>query len=398
MSDWSRAKLEDLAKPGKNALATGPFGSSIGSRFFREDGVPVIRGSNLSLSVGERLVDSEIVFVDEEKAQEFPRSVARRGDLVFTCWGTIGQVGLIDERSRFDRYIVSNKQMKMTPDPATVDSLFLYYALSSPECIAQVQGVSIGSSVPGFNLTQLRQIEVPFPALPEQRAVASVLGALDDKIAVNERIAATADQLAGALFQACPSRAPRLITEVASITMGQSPSGETYNENGDGLPFYQGNRDFGLRYPGHRIWCTAVTRHAYENDVLVSVRAPVGAINVAAETCGIGRGVAAVRSVEHPHVLLHALSSDPSVWRPYEAEGTVFGSINKRQFSQLQVSWPGESVVDVLEEQLKALDDRLRQVTKENRTLATLRDTLLPQLMSGRLRVKDAEKIVEDAT
>jgi type I restriction enzyme S subunit len=92
------------------------------------------------------------------------------------------------------------------------------------------------------------------------------------------------------------------------------------------------------------------------------------------------------------------LSSDPSVWRPYEAEGTVFGSINKKQFSQLQVSWPGDSVVDALEEQLRALDDRLRHATEENGTLATLRDTLLPQLMSGRLRVKEAEKIVEDAT
>ncbi|MFF4166301.1 hypothetical protein [Streptomyces sp. NPDC001741] len=253
------------------------------------------------------------------------------------------------------------------------------------------------TGVARFQFTRFADtVEIPLPPRSEQDAITTVLGALDDKIATNERIAVTADELAGAHFRQCPGRGPRTITEVASITMGQSPPGETYNETGEGLPFYQGTKDFGMRYPGHRVWCTDVSRHAQENDVLVSVRAPVGEINVAVEECGIGRGVAAVRSAQYPHVLLHALASDPSVWRPFEADGTVFGSINKKQFSQLKLSWPGDQEIEALESQLKALDNRVRQTADESRTLAALRDALLPQFMSGRLHVRDAEKIVED--
>jgi type I restriction enzyme S subunit len=140
-----------------------------------------------------------------------------------------------------------------------------------------------------------------------------------------------------------------------------------------------------------------VTRQAEANDVLVSVRAPVGQINVATELCGIGRGLASVRSEKHPHVLLQALSADGSIWLPYEAEGTVFGSINKKQFTQLEIGWPTAEFIDDLESQLSVLGQRIRRATEESRTLTALRDTLLPQLMSGKLRVRDAEKIVEDA-
>ncbi|MFJ4601248.1 restriction endonuclease subunit S domain-containing protein [Streptomyces griseoluteus] len=277
-----------------------------------------------------------------------------------------------------------------------LEQSFLPYLISGKQFSDYVQGVQTGTAVPHISSTQIADFRFHCPSRRDQQAISAALRALDERIAVNERIAATADELAGLLFRGCSDLAPRTITDVADITMGQSPPGETYNETGDGLPFYQGTRDFGIRYPRRRVWCTAVTRYANENDVLVSVRAPVGEINVAAEECGIGRGVAAVRSSRYPHVLLHALASDKSVWHPYEAEGTVFGSINKKQFSQLELSWPSEPHIDALEARLTALDDRLRQAVEESGTLATLRDSLLPQLMSGRLRVKDAKRIVED--
>ncbi|MBN0495609.1 restriction endonuclease subunit S, partial [Pseudomonas aeruginosa] len=93
--------------------------------YFVDSGVPVIRGSNLSADASTRLIDADLVFVSQEKASEFQRSVARRGDLVFTCWGTINQVGLIDGRSKFESYIVSNKQMKLTVDPVKADHRFI---------------------------------------------------------------------------------------------------------------------------------------------------------------------------------------------------------------------------------------------------------------------------------
>lgn len=162
MSEWREVTLEELASRDANAMATGPFGSAIGAKNFVNQGVPVIRGSNLSLDVGTRLKEEGLAFLNPNKAAEFKRSFARRGDLVFTCWGTIGQVGLIDEHSSYSEYIVSNKQMKLTPDPRLADGEFLYYLLSGYAMTSAVQGQAIGSAVPGFNLGQLRKLRVPF--------------------------------------------------------------------------------------------------------------------------------------------------------------------------------------------------------------------------------------------
>src|SRR5689334_23218014 len=130
--EWREVAIDQLKAPSDNALATGPFGSSIGSRFFSSSGVPVIRGGNLSEDIGIRLSDQGLVFLSPDKAREFSRSTVREGDLIFTCWGTVNQVGLIDGRARHREYIISNKQMKLTPDPAKADSLFLYYLFSGP--------------------------------------------------------------------------------------------------------------------------------------------------------------------------------------------------------------------------------------------------------------------------
>ena len=192
---WRECSVEELKSSAANALATGPFGSAISSRFFQSSGVPVIRGSNLSQDIGIRIIDDGLAFVSDDKASEFNRSIARRGDLVFTCWGTIDQVGLIDGRAKFSKYVVSNKQMKLTPDSTKADSLFLYYVFSSPQMRNTILNQGIGSSVPGFNLGQLRRLPLLLPPIGEQRAIASILGALDDKIELNRKTAADAEEL-----------------------------------------------------------------------------------------------------------------------------------------------------------------------------------------------------------
>jgi len=178
-ADWSVATVEEIAAPCENALATGPFGSSIGSRFFRPTGVPVIRGGNLRADGSTHLVDDGLVFISAEKAIEFRRSTVSSGDLVFTCWGTVNQVGLIGAGSRYARYVISNKQMQLTPNPALADSLFLFYLFSSAAVQNAILGQSIGSTIPGFNLGQLRSLRILLPPLPEQRTIAAALGDVD---------------------------------------------------------------------------------------------------------------------------------------------------------------------------------------------------------------------------
>lgn len=166
-----------------NALATGPFGSAISSRFFRSSGIPVIRGGNLSTNSEVRLLDEGLAFLDPAKAAEFTRSVVRRGDLVFTSWGTINQIGLIDDSAAYDHYVISNKQMKFTPDSSKASTEFLYYLFSTPAMQRVILSGVVGTGVPGFNLTRLRSLRFLVPPLGEQQAIADAIGEADSLVA-----------------------------------------------------------------------------------------------------------------------------------------------------------------------------------------------------------------------
>ena len=193
--------IEQIASAQQSAMSTRPFGSSIGSKHFTDFGVPVIRGSNLSSSTSVRLSDDGLVFVSREKAKEFQRSVVRKDDLVFTCWGTINQVGFIDGRSKFDEYIVSNKQMKLTLDKSKAYPLYIYYVFSGPEKQREILDNGIGSSVPGFNLGQLKKHEILLPPLSKQKRIAEFLANLDDRITLLRETNATLEGIAQALFK-----------------------------------------------------------------------------------------------------------------------------------------------------------------------------------------------------
>lgn len=143
----------------------------------------MIRGGNLSSDSAIRLDDNGLAFLAPEKAAEFSKSTVYPGDLVFTCWGTIDQIGLIDDSATYGRYVISNKQMKASPDPKKADSEFLYYLFSGDDLQSEIRSQSIGSSIPGFNLGQLRSLRFWLPPLSEQRAIAAALTEVDALVA-----------------------------------------------------------------------------------------------------------------------------------------------------------------------------------------------------------------------
>ena len=323
-------------------------------------------------------------------------------------------------------------------DPARLR--FKYYLLKS----LGLEHMNADSAVPGLNRDAAHARIIKVPPLPEQRAIAHILGTLDDKIELNRRMNRTLEEMARAIFKAwfvdfdpvrakCRGDQPvaptggfrqwpqhildlfpdRLVdSELGEIpkgwevgcvddefdlTMGQSPPGETYNEAGEGLPFYQGRTDFGFRFPARRVYCTAPPRLAKAGDTLISVRAPVGDINMASEECAIGRGVAAARhktgSRSYSYQFMRSLKD---VFGRFEAEGTVFGSIGKKDFHDIRCVISPRILVREYELRVSAVDDRVGLVERESRTLAALRDALLPKLISGELRVKDAEKFLKE--
>ena len=310
---------------------------------------------------------------------------------------------------------------------------FTYYALKTLD----LESMNTDSAVPGLNRNAAHARDLWVPLESEQRAIAHILGTLDDKIELNRRMNETLEEMARAIFKSWfvdfdPVRAKmdgswrrgeslpgmpaemydlfpeRLVdSELGEIpegwrvgtvgdcfhlTMGQSPPGRTYNDEGDGLPFFQGCSDFGFRYPTNRRFCTAPTRIAKSEDTLVSVRAPVGDINKAWERCCIGRGLAALKHKSgSPSFTYYSVWAIQREIQQYEHTGTVFGAINKEQFKALKTVEPKLAAVDLFETFVLPLDERIRLNVSESRTLAGLRDTLLPKLISGELRVPDAE-------
>ena len=177
------------------------------------------------------------------------------------------------------------------------------------------------------------------------------------------------------------------LSKIAVLTMGQSPAGTTYNETGEGLPFYQGRTDFGFRFPKKRIYCSAPTRIAEKGDILISVRAPVGDLNMANETCCIGRGVASIRSnISKDSFLYYAMLSAQTQFDVFNTEGTVFGSINRKDLSSFSILTPIEQLVKEFNNIIGNFDLKIEENLKQIQTLTELRDTLLPRLISGKIR------------
>lgn len=393
VNSWARQPLGDLVE----TVAMGPFGSSIKKETYRSSGVPVIKGSNLS---DVRLNDDAgYEFISSDHADKLRRSNAFRGDVVVTHRGTLGQVSAITEHSQYERYIVSQSQLLIRPNKSKLSSEFLSYYLRSHAGQFELLSFANQTGVPAIAQpsASIRRLKVSVPPLREQKAIAAVLGALDDKIAANTRLIKTIDELATALAsRTLGSGAEIPLLELAEITMGSSPPGKTLNESGEGIVFYQGIRDFRVRHPERRVWTDAPVRFAEKLDTLFSVRAPVGRVNIATERSCIGRGLASLRSrLGTPYTLFHAVKSS-RIWQQFNSEGTVFGSINRKQLEAVTINWVASREVERIEADLASLEKLLRAATSMNESLAATRDALLPLLLSGKLKVKEAEKVFED--
>ena len=180
------------------------------------------------------------------------------------------------------------------------------------------------------------------------------------------------------------------LEDLAEVIMGNSPPGSSYNEEGEGSILFQGATEFGFRFPVAKVYTTSPSRIAVPGDTLVSVRAPVGTLNVALEECCIGRGVAAIRSNSYPSVVNCALRVNDQIWDAFNSEGTVFGSINGPSLKSLPIVVPKEK--DELESRISVLFETSRQLEIELRVLEALRRFLLPRLIARDLVANSINK------
>ncbi len=437
-SEWRLATIEEIAAPYPTALATGPFGSAISAKYFVDSGVPVIRSSNLSADVSTKLIDAGLVFVSPEKAREFQRSVAKRGDLVFTCWGTINQVGLIDTNSKFESYVVSNKQMKLSVDPTKADCRFIYYVFSGPDKQSEILDNGIGSSVPGFNLGQLKRHELYLPPLAEQVRIADFLGILDDRITLLRETNATLEAIAQALFKSWfvdfdpvrakqEGRAPEGMDETTAALfpdsfeeseLGLVPKGWRVAPldgianflNGLALQkFPPENEDDWLpviKIAQLRKGDTAGADRASSNikqeyivqngDVLFSWSGSLEVEIWCAGTGALNQHLFKVSSSDFPKWFYFFWTRQhlPNFQQIAASKATTMGHIQRKHLTEAKVVVPNEAVMTVASGVFEPLFEQLINNALQAQTLATLRDTLLPRLISGQLRLPEAEAML----
>ncbi len=323
-------------------------------------------------------------------------------------------------------------------DGSKVLPQYLRWLVRGSEWWAEVEKyINVGAVFDSLRCRDIPKFKLPIPPLIEQCDITKILSAIDDRITLLRETNTTLEAIAQAIFKSWfvdfdPVRAkmegrqpegmdeetvalfpdgfeesklglvPRgwaysTVGKSLILTMGQSPPGDTYNITGEGLPFYQGRTDFGFRFPTRRIFCNAPTRFAEAGDTLVSVRAPVGDVNMAIERCCIGRGVASVRHPDgYREFAFYSMRNLGISFKTYDSEGTVFGSISKKDFQALSVVQPNWDVLKAFDVLSSVMNKQIILNEKRIRTLTCLRDTLLPRLISGRLRLPEAEALVSE--
>ncbi|WP_431922984.1 hypothetical protein [Amycolatopsis tucumanensis] len=355
---------------------------------YQDSGVPFLRSQNVR---PHRINVDDMKYIGDAFHAKLKKSQLRPGDVVTVRTGKPGQTAVVPDWLNS----ANCSDLVITRPGPDLDARWLSYYLNWVTD-SHIAGHLVGAVQQHFNVKSAKGLELLMPPLIEQQAIAEILGALDDKIAANDRVVNLSDKLAEAVLSDALDGSYSPLASQAMVTMGSSPPGASYNEKEDGLPFYQGVRDFGIRFPRKRIWTTAPVRTAITGDTLVSVRAPVGRTNIANEDMCIGRGVASLRSRSgRSMTLFHQVRAAREAWAPYEAEGTVFGSINKKQLESVLLPAIRSEVSEKVEQMLAAIENRIAAAIQENEFLTATRDQLLPLLMSGRVRVREAEKVVE---
>ena len=274
---------------------------------------------------------------------------------------------------------------------------FLYYTLRTPGFKQDVRdNYGSGSAIPRIILKDFKRMPISYPSLEVQKQITAVLSILDQRIQANTKINDNLQQQAKSLYEEMFLNNPDAdmvsgtLSDIATITMGQSPSGSSYNEESVGEIFYQGRAEFGFRFPTRRLFTTEPKRMAEPGDVLLSVRAPVGDLNVAYEKCCIGRGLGAIHSkTGDSSFMLYTMFALKPQLDVFNGEGTVFGSINRDGLSNLQVNIPSAEEIAKFEATVRPMDNLIRTNYEEICRLQSIRDSLLPKLMSGEIDVSD---------
>ena len=386
MFEWRTVKVGDLVK-----INISSYSKSDKWEFVNY----LDTGSIIANAIGEI---QRINLASEKLPSRAKRKVCLNDIVYSTVRPNQRHYGII--KSIPDNFLVSTgfavlhcNQEKIIPD-------YLYFLLSQNDIVDSLHAIAEQSvsAYPSLKPSDIENLEITIPDLDTQKKIASVLMSITAKIEKNNEINKNLESQAKALYDKLiiqdmdDSWISGVLSDIATITMGQSPKGDTYNEEANGTVFFQGRAEFRFRFPTQRLYTTDPKRMSQRNDALMSVRAPVGDLNVAYEECCIGRGLAAIHSKDnHQSYVLYTMFALREQLNIFNGEGTVFGSINRDALNSMPIMIPPVSIIDAFEELAAPLDNMIRNNYDEICRLTSIRDSILPKLMSGELDISDID-------
>jgi len=345
----------------------------------------------------DRWVEGEFVYVSEQKARELNPNAANPGDLVFTQRGTIGQVAIIPS-SPYERYVISQSQMKLTVDSSKADTLFLYYIFKTNEQQDYIHRNAIQTGVPHTNLETLRNTPIKLPPLPEQCAISHVLGSLDDKIELNRRMNQTLEAIASAVFKTWFVENPEAekwevkpLDKIANFLNGLAlqkfpPKGDDY------LPVIKiaqlrKNDTVDADKASTSVPAPYIVN---DGDVLFSWSGSLEVVIWCGGKGALNQHLFKVTSDEYPKWFYYQWikSHLPEFQQIAAGKATTMGHIQRHHLSAAEVIVPPQIEMVKFDKIMTPILDRLISNNLEVRTLAMLRDALLPKLMSGEVQVR----------
>lgn len=405
--EWTSAQLKDIAAQSDRAFAMGPFGSNIRAENYRESGVPVIRGTNLGEAGEAPFMPYDFVFLSEEKADELSSSSAVPKDIVFVAQGTVGKVGIVPTNTPYRRFVLSQNLMKVTVNPERADPRFVFYFFRSPAGQHEIMSRVNPTGVPCISkpLTSLRQFGIRLPDdVAEQRAIARILGSLDDKIELNRRMNETLEATAQALFKSwfvdavkdgLPDgwRVSKVGAELVTLLGGTPSRSEPLYWQGGIIPWINSGKanEFRVVEPSEYI-----TQAGMENSATKMLPARTTIVAITGATLGQVSllEIAACANQSIVGVLGSEQLPSEYVYFWFKANiddlvsrqtGGAQQHVNKNNVNDLDLLCPLSTVMRGFVRLVRPLFDRIRDNCLESSDLAAVRDALLPRLMSGEI-------------
>ncbi|MBM7172236.1 restriction endonuclease subunit S [Streptomyces sp. G44] len=402
---WQRTTLSQACSAGLGSIQTGPFGSQLHASDYVSEGVPCVMPQDLGDNV---IVDENVARIRASDAERLAKYRLQPGDIVYSRRGDVTRRALV--RPLEDGWLCGTGCLRVRPGKM-VDSRFLSYFLGHPEIRAWIRRHAVGATMPNLNTKILGSVPLVLPSAREQGAIGNVLGALDDKIAVNERIATTAESLLQSKFTALgvvgdsgggqeipvsdiisfnPKTAKPISDEPVYVEMA------ALQPNSAGIPEWTHREPkSGARFQNGDTLLARITPCLENGKTGFVDFLDKGEVGLGSTEFIVMRSRPGV-----PRTLSYFLARDP-LFRAHAIRSMV-GTSGRQRVSAADAA--EFTVREVDAERLAAFGREADQIFRhlnslagESRTLASLRDTLLPQLMSGKIRVRDAEKTIEEA-